>query len=62
MERRVNDELAKIVLRGVQIEVLSGAIKAWVFMMANNVPQFVILRVLGTPELSRPADLLARSR
>jgi hypothetical protein len=56
MHARENVFMEKVVERGVLIDHIKGPASAWAFMVAFEVPETVISRVLSAPNLRRPAD------
>ncbi len=56
---RNNVEMALIVEQGITRDALHGSVTAWRFLASNNVPEDVILRVLGEPSRRRVTDMSA---
>jgi len=57
MYTRTDVEMARLVNRGIEIDLLKGAATAWAYMKYGRVPQQVILRVLAEPTLRRVIEL-----
>jgi hypothetical protein len=51
--------MALIVEQGITRDLLHGSVVAWRFLASNNVPESVILRVLGEPGQRRVSDTYA---
>lgn len=58
-QERTNTRMALIVEQGITRDLLYGSVVAWKFLSANNVPDALILRVLGDPSQRRGSDLPA---
>ncbi|WP_426100261.1 hypothetical protein [Massilia sp. TSP1-1-2] len=56
-QARNNTAMMIIVEQGIVHDSLHGAVKAWRFLAANDVPEDVILRVLSEPARRRTVDV-----
>ncbi len=62
MRPRVNTRLSSAIQQAVVIDATMGAVHAWAYLSALEIPNHTILRVLSSPRKRRVSDPLPESQ